>query len=222
MPCILESCHLLVGGGHGGKRSNAGRKVGKSTPLATTDWNKYKNMLKKESKKLQKCNKSIHDFFTKGSAKVSSTEKKIEENNTDEVMSIPEDKAQSSKESEDELNNNEWNQNDDLFPIDREAYEHIFKVGAIRFFKNGCFAPKDEKFSKSGSNYSCAIDSVLAMGEALLLSGNSESISYSMKFSPLLEEARKALSWRLDHDFHWKFTLAIPCDNFSSNLLSQR
>ena len=62
------------------------------------------------------------------------------------VMSIPEDKAQSSKESEDELNNNECNQNDDLFPIDREAYKHIFKVGAIRFFKNGCFAPKDEKF----------------------------------------------------------------------------
>ena len=204
MPCILESCHLLVGGGHGGKRSNAGRKVGKSTPLATTDWNKYKKMLKKES---EKCTKSIHDFFTKGSAKVSSTEKKIEENNTDEVMSIPEDKAQSSKESEDELNNNECNQNDDLFPIDREAYEHIFKVGAIRFFKNGCFAPKDEKFSKSGSNYSCAIDSVLAMGEALLLSGNSESISYSMKFSPLLEEARKALSWRLDHDFHWNHSL---------------
>ena len=74
MPCILESCHLLVGGGHGGKRSNAGRKVGKSTPLATTDWNKYKKMLKKESEKLQKCNKSIHDLFTKGSAKVSSTE----------------------------------------------------------------------------------------------------------------------------------------------------
>ena len=45
------------------------------------------------------------------------------------------------------------------------------------------------------------------MGEALLLSGNSESISYSMKFSPLLEEARKALSWRLDHDFHWNHSL---------------
>ena len=57
-------------------------------------------------------------------------------------MSIPEDKAQSSKESEDELDNNECNQNDDLFPIYREAYEHIFKVGAIRFFKNGCFAPE--------------------------------------------------------------------------------
>ena len=50
----------------------------------------------------------------------------LKENNTDEVMSIPEDKAQSSKESEDELINNECNQNYDLFPIDREAYEHIF------------------------------------------------------------------------------------------------
>ena len=45
------------------------------------------------------------------------------------------------------------------------------------------------------------------MGEALLLSENLESISYSMKFSPLLEEARKALSWRLDHDFHWNHSL---------------
>ena len=37
-----SNVNTLVGGGHGGKRANTGRKTGKSTPLTTVDWNKYK------------------------------------------------------------------------------------------------------------------------------------------------------------------------------------
>ena len=53
---------VLVGGGHGGQRSGAGRKVGKSTPLGTTDWKKYKKISKKESEKMKKNNKTSMIF----------------------------------------------------------------------------------------------------------------------------------------------------------------
>ena len=48
------------------------------------------------------------------------------------------------------------------------------------------------------------------MGEAMLLSGNSESISCSMKFSPMLQEIRKALVWRLENNFNWNHSLQNP------------
>ena len=59
---------VLVGGGHGGKRANTGRKAGKSSPLTNVDWKKYRKMSKKEINNLSKTNKSIHDFFVKGPA----------------------------------------------------------------------------------------------------------------------------------------------------------
>ena len=39
-----------------------------------------------------------------------------------------------------------------IFPKDLKVYGQIFEGQAISFFKNGCFADKEEKFSKGGSS----------------------------------------------------------------------
>ena len=52
------------GGGKGGKRSNAGRKIA----LKTTDWKKYKPIGKKLCDSLVKSNKRVDEFVKKFSS----------------------------------------------------------------------------------------------------------------------------------------------------------
>ena len=68
-------------------------------------------------------------------------------------------------------------------------------------------AKKENIFSTSGTNYTCAIDSFLSLCEALLLCGNKQTICHSLNFSPILQEVRRVLIWRLQNDYQWNHEL---------------
>ena len=89
-----------------------------------------------------------------------------------------------------------------------DANKQIFTEERVPYFLNGCFAKQEEKLSVT--NYSCAIDSFLALGEAILSCGNVESIAHSIGFSPLLQEILSVLIWRLENEFKWNHALRNP------------
>ena len=49
-----------------------------------------------------------------------------------------------------------------------------FSGDAIPYFKNGYYANRKERKSSSGSNYTCAPDSILAVLESIILSPSGE------------------------------------------------
>ena len=88
----------------------------------------------------------------------------------------------------------------------------VFESQQLPFFLNGCFATAEQKISES--NYTCAIDSVLAVCEAILLTHeckNPEEIEDSV-----LREAMKILDWRLRNKYQWNH----PLRNSFWNILS--
>ena len=207
---------VLVGGGeHGGSRRNAGRKSEKSASLKKVDWKIYKKIGKKEENKLKKGNKSIHEFFPKVKA---NSEQIIKEQINNERDSLNQgadgnnnkDDKKSTLINEDTGDMGKGNMDCDSLNNVIGLYQEIFGDKRISFFQNGCFASKSEKFSKSGNNYSCAVDSFLTLCEAILLCGNVQSISHTISFSPLLQEARKVLIWRLENNYEWNQNLRNP------------
>ena len=101
-------------------------------------------------------------------------------------------------------NNNEQR---NMLPNVSEMKKRVLEGQNLAFFHNGCFAPKEERFSQTGSNYTCAIDTLIALGEAILLSGNDKSVAHAMSFSPLLLEIKSVLVWRLENEFKWNHSL---------------
>ena len=81
----------------------------------------------------------------------------------------------------------------------------VFSRKKIPFFQNGCFANKGERLSED--NYSCAVDSFIAMGESILLCGNYKSIDHCIGFSPILQEIMAIVVWRLKNHFSWNHPL---------------
>ena len=161
---------MMVGGGaQGGKRTNAGRKS-----QSGVQWKNYKKIGKKESVNLAGKNKSIKSFFV--------VSNKVEvEDETEPISS--ENKVE--LEDETELNSSEQTLLVGEWVEVLKKSESNFTVRNLQYFKNGCFAKPGEKLG-SVSNYSCAIDTFINMGEAICLSGNYVAVEKILGFSPLL------------------------------------
>ena len=184
--CDTEIIPVVGGGARGGKRSNAGKKA-ESNPF--TDWKQYKPIGKKESAKIAKSNKTITQFF--------GTSNKSKGN--EDVIETLEMVNSSNKEEDCEEYDIDW-----IKVVKKSMTTYAGKK--LQYFKNGCFAADCEKLG-SGSNYTCAIDTLLSLGEAILLSSNFKSIQKILDFSPLLQEVKKVLLFRLENNFFWNHNL---------------
>ena len=196
---------VIFGGGHGGPRSNSGRKV---HPKGV-DWKVYSKPGKKEIEKIKKTNRNIKDFFSKASVSksvidklendLSDTEDAIDQHDRDDSCIIPPDDPP-------DANNND-EQDGNWLPNVIELKKRFLEGQKLAFFHNGCFARREERLSQTNSNYTCAIDTIIALGEAILLSGNDNSVAHAISFSPLLLEIKLVLVWRLENEFKWTHTL---------------
>ena len=90
-------------------------------------------------------------------------------------------------------------------------YKYLLKKDKLPFFLNGCKADISEKVSVD--NFTCAVDSLYAIGEAVLLSYNEKEVNAKVETSPLLIEISKVLKWRLKNDFSWNHSLRNPLWN---------
>ena len=48
------------------------------------------------------------------------------------------------------------------------------------------------------------------MGEAVILSSNTKSVLHKINYSPILQEVKKSLIWRLNNKYHWNHGLRNP------------
>ena len=211
---------VLEGGGgsneRGGKRSNSGRKKGSVSTLKDVNWKKYKKMSKKEKKHLDKTNKKIGDFF--GIKVVTKEDEYTQESIREKVEDFTKDMTKeefhndsgSKNQYENIMDVDESKSTSTLFPDDLQEYWKTFEGQALSFFQNGCFAKKEDIFSTGSSNYSCAVDSLLNVGEAVILSGNTKSVLHKINYSPILQEVKKSLIWRLNNKYHWNHGLRNP------------
>ena len=178
---LNEAGIKIVGGG--GRRTNAGRKSQSSVP-----WKSYKKIGKREAVNLSKENKSIKNFFAASN--------KVEVNDeTSNKQEVEDDPIINNKTKEyiEPVDVGEW--------ADICEKRKLYFVGQnLQYFKNGCFAKQNEKLG-SGSNFSCAIDTFINMGEAVCLSGNYIAVKQKLGFSPLLQEVLKVLLFRIENNF---------------------
>ena len=202
-----ERVTLQGGGGHGGKRDNTGRKCGKSNK----DWKIYKKLGKKEAEKIKKTNKQIDSFFKKSSSNPSHPADNEDNNNNkdivdDDLVSIEDMELENSKEPEsNEKENMETKIDENSLVQLLNENKDIFKDNKLMYFQNGCFASREER--KSESNYTCAIDSLISLGETILISGNFKSVAEKIDFCPLLKEIHSVLQWRLQNNYSWSHRL---------------
>ena len=133
----------------------------------------------------------------------------------DQQSDINENCCNSPDDQFDENNYDEQNRN--ILPNISEMKKRVLEGQNLAFFHSGCFAPKEERLSQTGSNYTCAIDTLIALGEAILISGNDKSVAHAISFSPLLLEIKSVLVWRLENEFH-ESQLVTPCQFFRLNL----
>ena len=219
---------VMVGGGHGGPRHNSGRKVHSKG----VDWKLYHKPGKKEMDKIKKSNKNIKDFFSKASVSKAVSDQDKTENDIDKEDVVEQQSDQDKTENDidkddvveqqsdiydscmkspddqmDANNNDDENKNRNRLPNITDLKKSVLEGQNLAFFHNGCFASKKERLSQTGSNYTCAIDAIIALGEALLLSGNDNSIAHAIDFSLLLLEIKSVLVWRLENDFKWTHSL---------------
>ena len=181
------------GGGKGGKRSNAGRKIALKIP----DWKKYKPVGKKRCDSLVKCNKRVDEFFKK---------KVISDNEAHRVLT---------KDSEDDCCITA--ENKDRMEIDSVKFksefvnviEHCVDLTeanfSIPYFQNGSLAPLGEKRSKD--NYTCAPDAIYFLGESLILNNSSPNCIDKVKKCPIMSNILQILTWRIKNQFQWNHGL---------------
>ena len=120
----------------------------------------------------------------------------------DKQSDIGENCTNSPDDQFDANNNDEHNRN--MLPNIIEMKKRVLEGQNLAFFHSGCFAPKEERLSQTGSNYTCAIDTLIALGEAIL---NDKSVAHAISFSPLLLEIKSVLFWRLENEFKWTHSL---------------
>ena len=186
----------VSGGGRGGLRANAGRKT---SGRKNYDWKAYKAPGKKEKEKLRQNNKSIKEMFSKQNLG----------NKTEEAY---ENKEEMETEEQEEVfkadpglahNLENMNCEANINPLPKKKVcEAVFQSRQIPYFHNGCFALPEEKVSET--NFTCAIDSVLSVCEALLLSNKDREEKFG---DPVLSEAQRILNWRLANNLQWTHSL---------------
>ena len=152
------------------------------------DWKQYKKPNKKEITKIKKENQNIEELFKKARNKTTL------KTNAEEVVNFDVNETSKEEDNMETENGNTETKNSDIFSkVDQssdtsladviEKNKMIFLPKKIPYFLNGCFARQFEK--QSISNYTCAIDSFLALGEAILLSSNVKSIQQAIDFRPI-------------------------------------
>ena len=90
------------------------------------------------------------------------------------------------------------------------ARESVFSEQNIYFYKNGCFADSNEKISPD--NYTCAIDTIIAIGENMILNCSQDEKIENNNIR-LMGKIKGSLHWRLTNDYNWKHSLRTPLWN---------
>ena len=89
----------------------------------------------------------------------------------------------------------------------KSAISELLFANNIHFFKNGCFADQADRISID--NYTCAIDSLISVGENMLINCSESGIEIVGDMN-IMDRIKEELFWRLNNDFVWKHSLRNP------------